>query len=288
MNEDLEKIIENCLKKIEKKISTPEECLEAYPQYREELKPILFSAQMVKEVSPSTPPEFKVALREKLLTKAAEKIGKKKPTLFRLPRRKALALLLAATLILSLVGIGYAASRETDPNSPLYPVKIALEKVKLVFAREPSQKIKLHLENANRRLQELKNLKEKGSELQSKKLEFQSKKLSDALNEEINEAKKLLNSLNPTERKQVEESIQQVIEEEKTLRGLPSQPLQQTPSKERGEKDTGEKSKEGSEEFEKGGRESERESEREKENKNISPETHEEAPFQKDMPETQH
>lgn len=277
MNEDLEKIIENCLEKIEKKISTPEDCLKAYPQYREELESILLPAQILKKISPSTPREFKAALRERLLAKARRK-ARKKEFIFKLPGRKALALLLAATLILSLAGMGYAASRETNPNSPLYPVKIALEKVKLVFAREPSQKLKLHLENANRRLQELKSLKQKENGVQSKKL-------TDALNEEINEAKKLLNSLSPAERKQAEKSIQQVIQEEKILRGVPPQ---KTPSKEREEKETREKPTEGSGKSEKKRGEQERESEKEEENTDNSSQTPKETPVQKTIPDAKH
>lgn len=267
MNEDLEKIIESCLEKIEKKISTLEDCLKAYPQYREELEPILLSAQMLKNVSPLTPPEFKVALREKFLTKARGK-ARKRESIFKLPRHKAVALLLAATLILLLVGIGYAASRETNPNSPLYPVKIALEKVKSVFAREPSQKLKLHLENANRRLQELKILKQKENEPQFKKIMH-------ALNKEISEAKKLLNLLSPAERKQAENSIQQLIQEEKILRGMPPQ---KTPFKETEKKDTRERPGEESGKSEKGRGEQERMSENEDK----------EIPAQKNIPDTQH
>lgn len=208
---DLEKIIEECLRKIEKGEATVEECLKAYPQHKEELEAILSTAQMLRTSPPSPPQEFKEALRRKLVKEFSEKSKKKKILSFALPRRKALALLLAAVFVLTMVGIGYTASRETNPNSPLYPVKIALEKVRLVFAREPVQKLELHLEYANHRLQELKNLKENNRK---------TKDLTEALNKEIKEAKKLFNSLSHQERKEAEKTIQQMLNQEETLKEM--------------------------------------------------------------------
>ncbi|MDI6689886.1 MAG: DUF5667 domain-containing protein [Actinomycetota bacterium] len=65
----------------------------------------------------------------------------------------------AVILIVILVGSGaLAASARSLPDSPLYPLKIAMERVQLVFAFDDYSKAQLHLKFVENRLSEIKLL----------------------------------------------------------------------------------------------------------------------------------
>jgi hypothetical protein len=77
-------------------------------------------------------------------------------------RHRVAVVLLAATLGLLLMGgAAVAASGSALPGQALYPVKKAVEKVELALTNGPSGRAKLHLEFAQRRLEELQALLEK-------------------------------------------------------------------------------------------------------------------------------
>ena len=66
-------------------------------------------------------------------------------------RRLVVAAVIAAVL---LVGVGLAASADSLPDSPLYPLKGVLEKARGVLAFSPADKFTYHLELARTRLTE--------------------------------------------------------------------------------------------------------------------------------------
>jgi len=77
-------------------------------------------------------------------------------------------LLLKAALIFGLVfgsagGVAFA-SADSLPNSPIYPVKLATEQVRLALTSSPAGKAALHLELAHERVREMARLAEVGEE----------------------------------------------------------------------------------------------------------------------------
>jgi predicted transcriptional regulator len=73
-------------------------------------------------------------------------------------RKKAAVVLLAAALALGTMIETAAASTNALPGELLYPVKRAIEALDLAIHRDPVSRAKLHLEFAQRRLQELNDL----------------------------------------------------------------------------------------------------------------------------------
>ena len=75
-------------------------------------------------------------------------------------RRLVVTLLAAAITVLLLTGSAVAASAGALPGQLLYPVKRAVEKIDLALHADPASRARLHLEFAERRLDELSTLLE--------------------------------------------------------------------------------------------------------------------------------
>lgn len=71
--------------------------------------------------------------------------------------KPALAFLLIILLLMGTTGATFA-SQNALPGNALYPVKLATEKVRLTIAADPTEKTRLHLAFASRRLQELQEI----------------------------------------------------------------------------------------------------------------------------------
>ncbi len=79
----------------------------------------------------------------------------------RRPRHRLLVVLIAAAITtILLAGGAVAASAGALPGQLLYPVKRAVEKIDLAFHHDPASRARLHLEFAQRRLNELSTLLE--------------------------------------------------------------------------------------------------------------------------------
>jgi hypothetical protein len=162
----LDQLLENCLQALELG-DTVETVVSRYPEFADELRPILETVVRVKNKNMfGVSPIIVRRNRAKLLQHAAEmREGKFK----RSSRGVWLASLrrVAVTLIVLMVvfasGTGLVrASSSTVPGDRLYPVKRTWENV-LVFATfDVQQREVLELEQENKRLEELQELFEKG------------------------------------------------------------------------------------------------------------------------------
>jgi hypothetical protein len=171
MNEPLADILGICLDSIEQGQMTIHQCLERYPDYRDELEPLLMTAsvfQSAPEVTPST--SFRSAARIRLMNLISE-ISVTNPTVVRhhkqikqpiWKRRYAMTWAIVIALIATLIGGGAAyASEAALPGDALYPVKTTIEDVQLALA-DDQEDANLLLDFAQERLDEMESLAEQG------------------------------------------------------------------------------------------------------------------------------
>lgn len=157
MAEKLEDILDKCLERIFKGESIGD-CLKTYPGQAPELEPLLRTSFALIQKSPTVQPtpEFKVKARsqlQRMLCSHSEK-GEKRARVPIWHRKWAVAM--AAILVVLFVGTGtVVASGNALPDKPLYPVKLAVEQVRVTLAFSDMSKAKLHIQFAERRASEI-------------------------------------------------------------------------------------------------------------------------------------
>lgn len=183
-------VLEECLELVRKRKATVEECLERYQilrlrsgrlrRLRERLEPLLRTA-LVLEATPrlEPAPKFKSVARMRLMQKARLPLPvvKRKVRPSRMLMR-GVAVSLAFLLILSGVA---AASTNSMPDSFLYPLKRAIERVRLVTASTNKSRALAHLSFAEERLEEARKM------VRVRKTELAQRTLRD-MNQETEEA----------------------------------------------------------------------------------------------------
>jgi hypothetical protein len=169
----LEQSLDDCLEQL-KKGKTIEDCLRLYPDMKKELKPYLETAFEIKENVPVVSPSeaYKLALKERLLAT----IGREVVTKPAVPRcilwsprlypRIALAILIICGI---LFGSVYASAKSL-PDSPLYPLKKAVENTQIFLTLDSLDKASLHLKFAQRRINEAEAMIEKNKSNAVKKV----------------------------------------------------------------------------------------------------------------------
>lgn len=120
----------------------------------EGLEPLLETAHFAREAFATEVPADVARVQLAALTGVAP-IGRKRSR-----RRLAVTLLAAAVTVVLLAGSAVAASAGALPGQLLYPVKRAVEKIDLTLHRDPASRARLHLQFAERRLDELSTLLE--------------------------------------------------------------------------------------------------------------------------------
>jgi hypothetical protein len=160
MNKELEKILDVCLEEM-KRGKSIEDCLETYPQHKEELESLLRMAMTVEEIPA---PEPRTEAIDAMLIRMGEAIverSEKRPLVERVfgrpfIGRPAVVKVLASVLVVVIAvwSMGMVSSRSI-PGDMLYPIKTASEKVRFVLTRSTEGKVELRLVYADRRLEEL-------------------------------------------------------------------------------------------------------------------------------------
>lgn len=168
MAKDLAGALDDCLTALAQGIPL-EECLARYPQWAEELRSLLEVATELRQVPPLAPdPVRQEAAHRRFLQRAAALGAPGQAGV--LPPRSGLPLLarlaaLAAGLLLVVMLLGgatVALAWDSQPDSPLYPVKLATERARLWLTFDDEDKARLLLEQSERRLQEIRNLMARG------------------------------------------------------------------------------------------------------------------------------
>ncbi|MFC1948497.1 DUF5667 domain-containing protein, partial [Chloroflexota bacterium] len=150
-------ILDECLDRLMFKGDTLELCLADYPQYADELKPLLEASLITSQISSLEPDqEFKTKARNELLTVLREAEEKRSRSLFRFGSQPRWASLVAVVVTLLIATGGTAAaSIGSMPDEFLYPVKRATEQVQLAFTFTNLGKAEAYARMANRRVEEI-------------------------------------------------------------------------------------------------------------------------------------
>ncbi len=163
--------LDECLDLVLKDEQSVEGCLRRYPEHAEEMAPLLQMAHEVRSTLDYTP-STAGKTRARLLMQAAiarQQARKERrwqwPGWLRVtgPPRWAVGM---ATMVLVMVlgGTGVvAASSDSMPDQPLYPVKRAVEEARLVLSFSSNGKAQLHARFADRRVVEIAVLSKRGN-----------------------------------------------------------------------------------------------------------------------------
>jgi len=176
-NPSFPNILADCLEALERNERTLEQCLAEYPEHWDELYTLLTAVQQVR-AAPEAPPslDFRYDARARLLRRLPSRARRAqhhhRPPLDSLRRawvgliqslrirRMALQWSAILILVISLFGGGTLtyASSDSLPGEALYPVKLALEEVRLVVSFDSAAEVKLRMEFATTRLKETNTL----------------------------------------------------------------------------------------------------------------------------------
>ena len=161
-NMKLEDIFEECLQSVLTGNETIERCLQRYPEQASELEPLLRTAMSVTQAADIAPsPEFKKRAHLQMQLKLAES-KPRRLSFFSLQPRWALAGV--AAMVVFLLGTGTVlAANGSMPDSPLYPVKLATENVRVAVAGSDVEKAALYATYADRRMTEMNNMEATGN-----------------------------------------------------------------------------------------------------------------------------
>jgi len=162
-NKEFDNILNDCLERLLVKGESLEQCLERYPAQAAELKPLLETALAAREAAAIQPrPDFKAQASYQFRSALEERAaGKSRSSWGWFPRW---ATVVAIVLVLVLGGGGgtVAAADSSMPGSPLYPVKLATEQVRLTLTLSQMGKARLCAELADERVAEIAYMADKG------------------------------------------------------------------------------------------------------------------------------
>ena len=152
---EFENILDDCLERLVGG-ETVEQCLESYPGQALELEPLLRTAQAAREASAIEPrAEFRARARYEFRAVLHDEMSqKKKQPRFSLKRGWVVALMVIGILLASGGGTVLAAG-DSMPDSPLYRVKLATERVQMALTTSSVGKAQLCAKQADRRVSEL-------------------------------------------------------------------------------------------------------------------------------------
>lgn len=153
-------ILDTCLERLARG-DTPEQCLARYPEQAIELEPLLRTAAMTRAAVAIAPRAESRARGWQRVSEALRETSPARASIFSAMPRWAVAM---AALIVFLVASGATAGAAAGslPDSFLYPVKLATEKVQLSLTFSHLVKTELLVKLADRRVSEITSMAEKG------------------------------------------------------------------------------------------------------------------------------
>jgi hypothetical protein len=145
---DFEIILETCVDQIASGETSLEECLARYPQYAEDMEPILFAATRLKSVREVQPSPF---LRGRLRAELNYAMKSNPPQKRRLPIFFWRMALNVAMLVFALIMTNTVFAQGALPGESLYNWKLTSERVWRIVSADP---LGTDLELSNRRINE--------------------------------------------------------------------------------------------------------------------------------------
>jgi len=159
MNTELETILDLCIDRL-REGQTPEECLQAFPDHAEALRPLLETAAVLKDLPREEPSDdmisaalLDVGRRSREPEQTQTKAKGFLPPVFHSPYLKA-ALNTLLIVILLFWGLS-TVSADSIPGDVFYPVKRFTEQVRFALTLGPEGKAELKLTFSEQRLREL-------------------------------------------------------------------------------------------------------------------------------------
>ncbi len=165
-------ILAECLDSIEQGRRTPEECLALYPDFHEEIQPLLGTVQRLAGHSAYTArPGFQQASRQRLLLRIRSAPRQsRQPVQTWLPslltfKKTALTVVALLAFFISMLGSStvYAAASQSVPGDTLYPMKRSLESMRL-FLADDQEDVRLATEFLSDRVEEISRLHARNQE----------------------------------------------------------------------------------------------------------------------------
>ena len=168
MGQEFNNALNDCLERVSQGENL-QKCLSDYPQYREELDPLLqVGVSTMKFAETMTPPKQSKERNFQSFMQAvqtAQTEPRKKPwySFSLLTLAKPIAISLVAVVVLAMgAGVTTAASSDAVPGEYLYWVKTTRENVQLRLNRSDASKAQTHADLANVRGEEVRKLVSKG------------------------------------------------------------------------------------------------------------------------------
>lgn len=158
MKRSLEQVLDECLERMLVSGESLDQCLRTYPEHADRLEPLLRTVRGMMPAAVQRPrPEFRARVKAQFLASPMGAPPLRGPRVSLswgwAPRFGAVCL--AVLLTVGLGGSAVAASASAPPDSPLYEMKIATERVTLALAKSETEKVKLNASFADRRMTEL-------------------------------------------------------------------------------------------------------------------------------------
>jgi len=204
MKRPFEQLLDECLSQLNSGVTDLETILARYPEEADRLRPLLRVARAVRETPQPVPsPAAKAVGRQRLLVAAARKRQQREAARRGMrryldelaaflnwvgqssqPVRRAAVLVVAVLMMMVVTGVGVTqVAARSLPDTPLYPIKLASERIQLALASSPAERARLHITFGERRLQEAQALARSGRPLNTALAEMvqQNKKVFGAL-----------------------------------------------------------------------------------------------------------
>lgn len=204
MKQRFEQLLDECLSQLNSGVADLETILARYPEDADRLRPLLRVARAVRETPQPVPsPAAKAVGRQRLLVAAARKRQQREAARRGMrryldelaaflnwvgqssqPMRRAAVWAVAVLMMMVVTGMGVTqAAARSLPDTPLYPIKLASERIQLALASSPAERARLHITFGERRLKEAQALAQSGRPLNTALAEMvqQNKKVFGAL-----------------------------------------------------------------------------------------------------------
>jgi Domain of unknown function (DUF5667) len=162
MTNDFYRAIQHCLELTPQ--GTPlEECLAQYPEYAEELRPLLIAATTPTQGYSRMPSTVRARLRQRVLehwdhTHAPKQSCPWAIPAFPIPWAAVLVLAVSATIILAGGASTVMAAEDSVPGTSLYPVRELREEATLWLTRSPEEKVAVYARFVEERTEEIMRL----------------------------------------------------------------------------------------------------------------------------------
>jgi hypothetical protein len=167
----LDEILAECLTDIESGEASLEQCLELYPEHAQDLRPLLQTAQSVRQaptVEPSAAFQSVAPTRLANLMAAhrrpeiAQRHPDRAPSLRRLTLLASRVAVVVIMVTVLLAGTAYA-SQGSLPDGPLYPLKRTIEQVRVTAARSDMRRARVFVGLLDERARETAAMAERGN-----------------------------------------------------------------------------------------------------------------------------